>query len=202
MNNQLLVSQANIKPEKPAATTFPTELRNDVLLIQDFVEKPEQLLAKALTSYPWQNDMKARRTASFGAPYTSSHISYPHREFPQEILDLLGRIERAIGWRPNNCLLNHYASGANSMGFHSDDKNLMEPGTGVVIVSLGAERSLTFRKTGDVAQAFSVQLPSGSLFSMSREMQDSWQHAVTKDPSCDIPRISLTFRKIPINVPR
>jgi alkylated DNA repair dioxygenase AlkB len=181
---------------------FPTELQHDVLLMESFVERPEELFRKAITSYPWQNDMRARQTASFGAPYTSSHVNYPHREFPPEIWELLDRIERAVGWRPNNCLLNHYASGGNTMGFHSDDKSTMELGTGVVIVSLGAERALTFRKVGDPAQVFSVQLPSGSLFCMSRDMQDTWQHAVAKDLSCDTPRISLTFRKIPVKEPQ
>ncbi len=176
---------------------IPSELKSEAMLIKDFIPNPDILLTKAIETYPWQDDIKSRRTASFGAPYKSSHIEYPERAFPPELNELIDLIERAVGWRPNNCLLNLYNSGENSMGFHSDDKGAMADGTGVVIISLGAERSLTFRKVGDHEETFSVPLPSGSLFSMSREMQDTWQHALKKDKECADPRISMTFRSLP-----
>ena len=194
------VHRSSIRPTStaPEAQEIPSELSKDLFLLRDFTPYPEDLLSKAIKSYPWQGEMIARQTTSFGVPYTSIHVSYEERPFPPEVLELARAIGRTVGWTPNNCLVNYYASGGNSMGYHADDKNLMETGTGVAIVSIGAERTLSFRKIDDFTERFGLALPSGSLLYMSREMQDSWQHGVRKDASCESPRISFTFRKIPV----
>ena len=63
------------------------------------------------------------------------------------------------------------------------------------IVSLGAERNLTFRNKEDYEKRLSYLLPNGSLFYMTQRTQDFWTHAVKK-AATDEARISLTFRRI------
>lgn len=139
--------------------------------------------------------MAARKTASFGVAYNYSQISYPYQPFPDSLTPIIEGIARVVGFTPNNCLLNYYPDGSSSMGFHSDQTDILVENTGVVIVSLGASRVLRFRRIGQKELVHDYQLPSGSLVFMTDEMQTEWQHAIPKDDSTS-GRISMTFRQI------
>ena len=108
---------------------------------------------------------------------------------------LCDRIARRLGFVPNNCLLNRYLDGESSMGFHSDSSQELADGSGVAIVSLGAERSIIFRAKADRALEFRYPLPAGGLLYMPQEIQSTWLHAIPKMPGAG-ERISLTFRAI------
>ena len=79
------------------------------------------------------------------------------------------------------------------MGFHSDQTDHLQPGTGVAIVSLGSTRGLTFRSKADRGIRHTYPLAPGSLLYMDSEVQEHWMHAVKKDVEAG-PRISLTWR--------
>jgi alkylated DNA repair dioxygenase AlkB len=81
------------------------------------------------------------------------------------------------------------------MGFHSDQTDILEAGTGIAIVSLGATRSLQFRNIADPSKTDNYDLPSGSLIYMTQDVQSLWQHAIPKADT-QIGRMSLTFRQI------
>ena len=81
------------------------------------------------------------------------------------------------------------------MGFHSDTIANLAEGTGIVIVSLGAERELTFRHKNNYEIRHRYLLPNGSLFYMTQATQESWTHAVKRSDVAGA-RISLTFRRI------
>lgn len=87
------------------------------------------------------------------------------------------------------------ADGASSMGFHSDAVAQLEPDTGVAIVSVGAERTLRFRRIDDRARAWDFMLANGSLLFMSDDVQTAYQHAVPVERDAGA-RISLTFRAL------
>jgi alkylated DNA repair dioxygenase AlkB len=142
----------------------------------------------------WDTRMRARRTASFGVPYNYSGISYPVADVPEPVAALMDRLAGRLGWRPNNCLANFYPDGNSTMGFHSDSTDELEPGTGVAVVSLGAERAITFRST-DKSLTVEYPLPSGSLLYMTAEVQLGWKHAIRPQPGVG-GRISLTFRRL------
>jgi alkylated DNA repair dioxygenase AlkB len=72
---------------------------------------------------------------------------------------------------------------------------VLTPGTGVAIVSLGATRSIVYRNKIDKACEFSYPLEEGSLLYMAQEMQVDWLHAIPKEKDIG-ERISLTFRHI------
>jgi alkylated DNA repair dioxygenase AlkB len=106
------------------------------------------------------------------------------------------RVAAEVGFEPNNCLANYYPDGTSTMGFHSDSTAELERDTGIAVLSLGAERTITFRRTDDKAVSESYALPSGSLLWMSPEMQAEWRHAILADSAATTGRISLTFRRI------
>jgi alkylated DNA repair dioxygenase AlkB len=164
-------------------------------LEERFLRESHQLFLKLKQSVDWDERMKARKTASFGVSYDYSQITYPKSPMPMELQDVCIKLEEALGFLPNNCLLNYYKDGLSSMGFHSDSSEELVQGTGVAIVSLGELRSIVFRSKSDKSVEFSYPLPSGSLLYMTKQIQDHWLHAIPKAANAD-ERISLTFRAI------
>ena len=82
------------------------------------------------------------------------------------------------------------------MGWHFDRTDILEEGTGVVIISLGSIRTLRFREIENKDNKIDYNLLPNSLFYMTSEIQDIWHHSI---PSGEGERISLTLRKIKTN---
>ena len=172
----------------------------DFLFIADFLEDHETLFAQLQAETDWDERMRARKTASFGIAYNYSQMSYEDAPFPRTIHSLRKLVARTVGFLPNNCLLNYYPDGQSSMGFHSDTATGRTPGTGVAIVSLGAERPMDFRNKFDPERTASRMLTAGSLIYLDDATQEFWLHAIPKTKISD-PRISLSFRSITSSKP-
>lgn len=169
--------------------------RPDLLLVPDFVPDPSALFDRMVAGVDWDRRMKARLTASWGRPYDYAGIDYAARPMPAWLLDLCARIERGVGFLPDNCLANYYPDGNSKMGFHADSIAELAEGCGVAIVSLGAERPLRFRRMDDVNVRHSITQPAGSLLYMPQDVNREWVHAIPRQRVAG-PRISLTFRKL------
>lgn len=74
-----------------------------------------------MVSVKWNESMKARKTASFGKPYDYSQMSYQTVEMPTSLVDVRESLTHRLNAPFNNCLLNQYETGRNTMGFHSDE---------------------------------------------------------------------------------
>jgi len=168
---------------------------NGITYIENFIENPSRLFEVLRTTVVWDERMSARKTASFGKAYNYSQMEYVHQAFTPILNGISLDIEDILHFRPNNCLLNYYSDGASSMGFHSDQTDILEAGTGVGIISLGTPRILQFQSIKDKSITKDFVLPSGSFIYMTNEVQDIWKHAIPKSDATD-GRISMTFRKI------
>ena len=166
-----------------------------ITYIESFVANHLDLFQFLDSHVNWDTRMHSRKTASFGVAYNYSQISYPYQEFPVQLKELVNQIETALGFRPNNCLINYYLDGKSKMGYHSDQTDILENNTGVAIVSLGETRKLRYRNIEDKEIKKDFPLPSGSLIHMTSEVQDIWQHCIPKS-NTDKGRMSLTFRLI------
>lgn len=164
-------------------------------LIEAFVPEPSRLLERLRDTVSWDTRMRARLTASFGAPYNYSGITYPPVPMPPELEALARAVEGRVGHRLTNCLINFYPDGESTMGFHSDSYEQMLAGTTVSIVSLGGPRTLRFRGKAQKTLMSDLVLTSGSLLVMQQRVQDEWLHALPPAPGA-APRMSLTFRHI------
>lgn len=174
---------------------MPSHLIEGVELIEDFTPEPSRLLEHLHRVITWDTRMRARLTASFGAPYDSSGITYPPVPMPPELGAVARAVEGAAHHPITNCLINFYPDGDSSMGFHSDSYEHLEPGTTVSIVSLGGPRTLRFRRKDPKEHLVDVRLTSGSLLVMRQHVQNEWMHALPREPGAP-PRMSLTFRCI------
>ena len=164
-----------------------------ITYIEGFLDNPEELYEFLTSSVKWDDRMSARKTASFGKAYNYSQIEYPYQDFLPELEQIIDKIKGAVGFKPNNCLINYYLDGKSKMGYHSDQTDILEPDTGIAIVSLGATRTLKFRNIINADHVLSYDLTPGSLVYMTQEIQDLWQHAIPKSDT-EFGRISLTFR--------
>lgn len=167
----------------------------DIVLDQQFLANSQELFVALATGVEWDLRMQSRKTATFGAAYNYSGMTYEAVPMHPLLIPVLDRLEIRLGFRPNNCLLNFYENGEATMGFHSDSTDELVAGTGVAIVSLGAERSITFQYKRGNKEEFAYLLVSGSLLYMSSEIQQHWRHAIRKQPETT-GRISLTFRQV------
>ncbi|WP_118974996.1 alpha-ketoglutarate-dependent dioxygenase AlkB [Taibaiella koreensis] len=166
-----------------------------ILYRERFVNEPGILLDYLQQHAVWDESMAARRTASYGSAYNYSQMAYPYRAIPEPLLKVMGDLAPAIGFEANNCLINYYPDGRSRMGFHADQTDILEDGTGIAIVSLGTTRILHFRSIDNKEDIRDFALPAGSLLYMTQEVQQHWQHAI---PAADTAggRMSLTFRRI------
>jgi alkylated DNA repair dioxygenase AlkB len=169
----------------------------EVTVTESFLsaQSATELFNSLLSGITWDERMKARKTACFGQTYDNSGVDYIVSDMHPLLVPHCESIQDHLGFYPTNCLLNYYENGRSSMGFHSDATHNLAENTGVAIVSLGAERNLTFRSKADVALLRDYLLPHGSLLYMTQLTQDYWTHAIKKTNTDDA-RISLTFRHI------
>lgn len=169
-----------------------------VIILNDFNIGGNSLFSKIKREINWDLSIKSRKTASFGVPYDYSNINYDFTDFPNYLLEILNKVELTIGYRPNNCLINYYFDSQSKMGYHSDQIDILEPSTGIVILSLGSSRIIRFKNKLDNS-LFDLELNSNTLLYMTQETQKKWLHSILPSDDTDSERISITFRKIKSN---
>ncbi|KAI9743515.1 MAG: hypothetical protein M1818_002828 [Claussenomyces sp. TS43310] len=153
--------------------------------------------------------------ATTGKPYARErcqkdryYLKYPPRPIPT-CLDVLRRsTEAATGCTFNFCLVNYYASGSDSISYHSDDEHFLGLLPAIASFSLGARRDFLMKHkpfTPDASKlpppeckAIKLPLTSGDLILMRGTTQSNWLHSIPKRSGRnaeDGGRINITFRK-------
>ena len=128
-------------------------------------------------------------------------------------LDHLRRLtELFTGEEYNFCLVNYYASGADSISYHSDDERFLGPNPAIASFSLGAKRDFLMKHKPIVPQQgaeatpevedkrskpLKLPLASGDMILMRGQTQANWLHSIPKRKSGEAykGRINITFRK-------
>jgi alkylated DNA repair dioxygenase AlkB len=154
-----------------------------------------QLYQQLCDRIAWDERISARKTACYGLAYNYSGLVYADQPMHNLLLPICAKLQNTLGFEPNSCLINFYEDGRDKMGFHSDEIDNLELDTKIIIISLGAERKLSFRSTIDYEERRYYWLPHGSLLYMSQNTQKYWSHAI-KRANVAAGRISLTLRRI------
>jgi alkylated DNA repair dioxygenase AlkB len=156
--------------------------------------KTEEIRLFLENEVDWDKSMKSRWTASYGRAYNYSGQEYPYQEMPKVISEIASLLSSIYRIKINNCLINLYHDGKSKMGWHSDNTDILEEETCVVILSVGETREIQFKhKTRD--DKVSLPLEDGSIFYMNNHIQNEWLHSIPENDSTN-PRWSLTFRQI------
>ncbi|KAK7924923.1 hypothetical protein PG985_006977 [Apiospora marii] len=154
-------------------------------------------------------DAKTGRDVSADKFYTR----YKPRPIPKCLDGLRLSAQEATGCEFNFCLVNYYASGADSISFHSDDERFLGPLPAIASFSLGARRDFLLKHkpvppppggehTDTMKNAMSkplkLPLASGDMILMRGPTQASWLHSIPKRTgknATDGGRINITFRR-------
>lgn len=108
----------------------------------------------------------------------------------------------------NFCLVNYYASGNDSISYHSDDERFLGPNPSIASFSLGAKRDFLLKHkppkgasnaelTAASEKPLKLALVSGDMVLMRGLTQSNWLHSIPKRKGgeSDKGRINITFRK-------
>lgn len=170
-----------------------------------------------LTELPWQSDIvtlfgkthvTTRQIVWMGDHDVSYHYSGQTRRaipWTKQMLHVKRHIEQQLSSSGinvdfNSCLLNHYPSGEDGMGYHADDEKELGAQPIIASLSLGARRKFVFKhktiRQKNKPVKVELYLESGQLIVMHGDTQDFWKHTITKTKTVTSGRISLTFRKV------
>ena len=167
----------------------------------------DRLLAALVSEIPWEihrirlfgREHASPRLSCWigdpGAAYRYSGSLFEPRAWPPVLLPVRERLEELLGVEFNSVLANRYRDGQDSMGWHSDDEPELGPAPMIASLSLGATRRFAFkhRQTQD---KLVLELPHGSLLTMSGATQRHYRHALPHTTKPVGSRINLTFRRI------
>ena len=196
----------------PQTFTFPGELLpfdGSAVLSPDFLrtEIADALFSHLSESTQWENQslimfgkkVDEPRMSVWHAephlPYTYSGAQRNPQPWTTELKNVKTLCEQYINHVFNGVLVNLYRTGADHLGWHSDDETVNGPEPIIASISLGAERRFDLRHK-ESGERVSTMLPHGSLLVMSGKSQSHWLHRVAKTPSLVEPRINLTFRHL------
>lgn len=131
--------------------------------------------------------------------------AYQRRPRPiPECLDVLRRLtENSTGCKFNFALVNYYASGADSISYHSDDEKFLGPEPAIASFTLGAKRDFLLRHKKTPAadmldsKPLKFELGSGDMVLMKGKTQSCWEHSIPKRKGGEAERgrINITFRR-------
>ncbi|KFY30469.1 hypothetical protein V493_01884 [Pseudogymnoascus sp. VKM F-4281 (FW-2241)] len=146
--------------------------------------------------------------------------SPPLLEFSPVVTVIRREVEKKLGHPVNHCLIQLYRSGTDYISEHSDKTLDIVPDTYIANVSLGAQRTMTFRTKRALKDGKQLQtdeenprstckaaLPHNSLCRMGLMTNMRWLHSIRQDKRLERDkspeeldykgmRISLTFRLI------
>ncbi|KAF4585812.1 DNA repair family protein [Ophiocordyceps camponoti-floridani] len=141
------------------------------------------------------------------------YLAVPPRPIPECLDRLRTSVESATGCCFNFCLVNYYASGSDSIAFHSDDERFLGKDPAIASISLGARRDFLLKYKPPQTSQSSLQpvapqmrnltelrfpLGSGDMMLMRGRTQSSWLHSIPKRTGKnqeDGGRINITFRR-------
>ena len=121
----------------------------------------------------WQRDtfkmagketLSPRLVAAFaeeeGSAYYYTGQTRVAQQWIPELKSLCDRIEEQTGEKFNYVLLNRYDNGQNYIGWHSDKRTNLKPGSSIVSVSLGQERTFQFKRISTKVTEVNQDLPN------------------------------------------
>lgn len=153
-------------------------------------------------------DSPARIVSSLDTSRAEPAEKYKCKPRPiPECLDLLRRVtEKVTDSKYNFCLVNYYATGSDSISFHSDDERFLGSNPSIASFSLGARRDFLMKhkpvppsnkESAPASKPIKLNLTSGDMVLMRGSTQANWLHSIPKRTGVDVDtgRINITFRK-------
>lgn len=149
-------------------------------------------------------DQAAILDATTKKPVVKDKYKCSPRPIPSCLDKLRLLTEATTGESFNFCLVNYYASGDDSITYHSDDERFLGHNPSIASFSLGAKRDFLMKHKPlapdtDIPEPKPLKLPlaSGDMILMRGRTQSHWLHSIPKRKGGESERgrINITFRK-------
>lgn len=112
-----------------------------------------------------------------------------------DVVSIFTQIAQEIaGCEYQQCLLNFYDGGNDSIGKHADDEPEIDQAVPIVSISLGQTRTFNVWD-GDVVVA-EIEMEHGMILVMSAGFQSHYKHSVPKQRARRDRRINITYRAL------
>ena len=172
--------------------------------------QPELIFYPSFDLYSFVNSMNfdrkfasGRLTKLFGdLSYTYAKITHYPDSFETNIYiqELMRFVElHYSNLHLNSCLINYYPDSDSYIPDHSDDESSIADNSYILTISLGAHRTMHFKRKCDSSTLATATLTNGSVLIFSKNSQQYFTHGIPSSTSTVagyIPRLSATFRSM------
>ncbi len=189
--------------EQEGAQLVERSFRKDTNLIKLVVDEVRPLLVvgpKVFLYGAWRS--QRRRVGFFSDEsygYFYSNQCARSQKLSPALKTLLAAINYDYGASFNGMLINHYRDGTDKISYHADDEKALDPQTGVVTLTWGAERIFRLRekvpkRAGCILH--NAVTKSGYALQMRGErFQKDLTHEIPEQKKVLGGRFSITFRR-------
>ena len=165
----------------------------------------EEFSAEKLRKYvDFSHRISNRCVKYFGEHgYSYGKVDHQPCDIPRSgyLADILDKFSKLYpDFKFNSVLLTKYENGQSTIPMHSDNEEMITPGTDIMTISLGASRTIKFEPKSHHGFSLAVNVGHGSCYSMSHESQHLYMHGVPRDNTCTKQRISITLRQLGVPV--
>ena len=192
------------RDEEPLLSPGPKALPETVCRFIPDLSFADLTIESVREAIPFDETLRGgRRVSYYGSePYSYGKTTHKSNPYPSSPLfdSLFEKLTPVLGsdfTKENfSCLATLYENGGVGIPHHSDNEAHIVSDSLIYTISLGCKRTLQFRSTTGPFFEHNVDLPSGSVYSMTSASQSAWSHSIVRDQSISGPRVSLTFRRI------
>lgn len=142
----------------------------------------------------WKSGRRLMYEREVDVPRLRAHFRADDPALPDTLRQALDLVRTTFAAPFDSIGLNLYRDGHDSVAPHNDKLADLIKGEPIVLLSLGATRTMTIRAKQPPRHVMRVDLEAASALLMSWETQRHYDHAIPKQRAPVGPRISLAFR--------
>jgi alkylated DNA repair dioxygenase AlkB len=142
----------------------------------------------------WKSGRRLMYEREVDVPRLRAHFRTDDPDLPQALRQALDLVRTTFAAPFDSIGLNLYRDRHDSVAPHNDKLAEIVRGQPIVLLSLGATRTMTIRAKQPPRHVLRVDLEAGSALLMSWNSQLHYDHAILKQREAVGPRISLAFR--------
>jgi len=157
-------------------------------------ELAEHWFATIRAQADWHSGTRMMYERMVNVPRLHGHYAADDPDMPRVLLDALSIVGQHIDAPFNSIGLNLYRDERDSVAPHNDTLHELEPHQPIVLLSLGATRTMTIRQKQAPHLRTDIELEAGSLLLMGWNAQLHYDHGIPKLRRVVGPRISIAFR--------
>lgn len=153
-----------------------------------------QWMEALLEEVAWRDGRRQMYDRDVDVPRLRANFQADDPRMPAVLREALLRVRDRVPAPFDSMGLNLYRDHRDSVAPHNDKLDDIIESYPIVLLSLGATRTMVIRQKRPPNRRLRLELEAGSLLSMSWETQLHYDHGIPKQAHYSDPRISVAFR--------